>query len=178
MTISSDNMSDNNFDGPRDVENLSSTNSCSTNSNSDVTDNENANNEDAPSFLLNRDSHNELLHGNINRKIATWALWNITSLTHKCIDELLLILRNEGHLTLPKSSISKTLLGTNKAETNIRPILSNNGTYGLFSYFNIKDALEKIISPNIYTAEDILLMILLMINIDGASIHETSKKHI
>ncbi|CAL1671786.1 unnamed protein product [Lasius platythorax] len=138
-------MSDNNFDGPRDLENLSSTNSCSTNSNSDVTDNENADNEDASSFLLIRDSHNELLHGNINRKIATWALWNITSLTHKCIDELLLILRNEGHLSLPKSS--KTLLGTNKAETNIRPILGNNGRNGLFSYFNIKDALKKILSP-------------------------------
>lgn len=123
------------------------------------------------SFLINRDSRDELLHGNINNKISTWALWNITSLTHKCLDELF-ILRNEGYVSLPKSS--NTLLHTNRTETKMRPILSTNGTYGLFSYFNIKNTLEKITSPDIYSTEDISLLI----NIDGASIHQKSKKHI
>jgi hypothetical protein len=160
LTSSSDNMSDNNFDNSRDTENLSLTNS------SDIP----KENEDEPSFLSISDSRDELLRGNINTKIITWALRNITSLTHKCIDELLLILRNEGHLSLPKSS--KTLLKTNKAETNIRQILCNSGKYGLFNYFNIKVTLKKIISPDIYTEEEILLTI----NIDGASIHQSSKK--
>lgn len=124
-------------------------------------------------FLVLSDSRNELLQGNnINTKVASWALRNVTSLTHKCIDELLLILRNSGHLSLPKSS--KTLLKTNRAETNVRPMLGNNGKYGLFSYFNIKDTLEKIISPDIYTIENMSLMI----NIDGAAIHQSSKNHI
>lgn len=159
-TSSIENMNDNSFDAFRDIENLSLTNS-------DVTEHEDT------SFLLERDSHNEeLFQGNINTKIARWALYNITSLTHKCLDELLLILRNEGHLSLPKSS--KTLLDTIKAKSNIRSILSHSGKYGLFNYFNIKSSLQKIISPDIYTAEDILLMI----NIDGASIHQSSKKYI
>lgn len=142
LTSSSDDISDNNFDSSRDAENISLINSSDT-----------ADNEDAPTFLFVRDSCDELLHGNINTEIATWALWNITSLTHKCIDELLFILRNEGYLSLPKSS--KTL-HTNSAKTNIRPMLGNNGRYGLFSYFDINDTLRKIISPDIYTAQDII----------------------
>ncbi|XP_029176727.1 uncharacterized protein LOC114944839 [Nylanderia fulva] len=160
--LSNDNFqqtsSDSIFDASREIEDLSNSSS-------------NSNNEDAP-LILFEDSRNELLQGNINTKISTWALRNVTSLTHKCIDELLLILRNEGHLSLPKSS--KTLLGTNAAKTNIRPMLNSNGKYGEFIYFNIKDTLEKIISPEIYTEKEILLMI----NIDGASIHQNSKKHI
>lgn len=167
MTSSSDDISGNNVEVSRDAENLSLIDSRTHTSAT-------SNDEDTPPFLLIHDSRDELLHDNatINTKIATWALCNITSLTHKCLDELLLILRNEGHLTLPKSS--KTLLHTNRAKTDIRPMLGNSGRYGLFSYFNIIDTLRKIISPDIYTAEDILLMI----NIDGASIHHSSKKHI
>lgn len=128
--------------------------------------------ENEENIFIRNDSRDELLRGDINMKIRTWALRNITSLSHKCLDELLFILKNEGYTNLPQSS--KTLLYTNKAKNNIRLMLGKNERYGHFNYFNIKDTLKNIISVDTYRAKYISLLI----NIDGASVHHSSRKHI
>ena len=54
-----------------------------------------------PSFKLDENPVNDLVKGNIKTKLQTWALRNIATLTHKCMNELLLVLKSEGYNDLP-----------------------------------------------------------------------------
>lgn len=80
----------------------------------------------------------------INDKILQWALKNLDTLRLNVITELLLLLREEGHISLPKS-----LLGT-KHHRIVQVMNSNRATDGTYTYLGIKNGLDKVISPNVY----------------------------
>lgn len=63
------------------------------------------------------------------------------------ITELLLVLREEGHMSLPKTA--QNLLGT-KHHRIVQVTSSNRATEGTYTYLGIKNGLEKIILPNVY----------------------------
>lgn len=102
-------------------------------------------------------------------KLRYWALTNMTTLTNKCVSELLIVLRSEGHLELPRTA--ETLLST----THVRPkqsMLSKRGVEGSFIYIGIEEALNKRVDPNIYTCETIKILV----STNGMPIFNSSRK--
>lgn len=121
-------------------------------------------------ITANTSNKDDLTTGDIRSKIMHWALRHIHILTQLCIDDLLVVLKSEGHVSLPMSS--KTLLGTSRIKTNAQLMLSNDDTYGEFKYFGIRKNLIIVIDPEVFTAT----IISLLINIDGVEVHNKSKK--
>lgn len=128
-------------------------------------------NEEPDQFTVKRNSREELLQGDIKSKLVALIQRNIGFVTHKFVNELLLVLRSENHSTLPKSS--RTLLGTLASKTDIKLMLCKNGTYSEYKYFGIAINLQYIIDPEEYEERDISLLI----NVDGAEILKKTKNH-
>lgn len=120
---------------------------------------------------LSDDSENGVAQpNNISSKLRAWALANIGTINHKCLSELLVILRSEGFTNLPKAAT--TLLRTNVANYRIEPMLCSSGTDGEFVYFGLENGLNRIILPEIYTENEIRILV----NIDGLPIYRNSRK--
>lgn len=111
-----------------------------------------------------------LLNGNIREKIKHWILRNLSTLTQKAIDEILIVLRSEGYISLPKSC--KTLLGTSSITCDEKIIKSSDDTLGKFKYFGIRPSLDAIICPSRYLENGINLIV----HVDGMDIYNKSKK--
>lgn len=111
-----------------------------------------------------------LINGHIEQKIKNWVLRSIRTVTQKSIDELLMVLRSEGYISLPKSC--KTLLGTSNLSDESTIMKCADGTLGKFKYFGIEYNLSSIIDSNVYNETDIKLLI----HVDGMDIFNKSKK--
>ena len=81
--------------------------------------------------------------------------------TRQCIDDLLIILNESGH-SLPKGS--RTLLKTNHKATSTTLF---NGEY---TYFGVRNTIEKIVTTNYYIDRKNNLMV----NIDGLPLFKSS----
>lgn len=100
----------------------------------------------------------------LSEKLRHWALDNnINILTLNVVTELLTVLREEGHEDLPKTA--QQLLGT-KHRQPMKTMLSKRDTTGHYLYIGIKNSLLKIIVPNIYSENTIIVQL----HIDGISI--------
>lgn len=111
-----------------------------------------------------------LTKGNIRDKVTAWTLLHITTLTQKCIDDLLLVLISENTINLPKSS--KTLLQISQVKTDVQHLLcGKKRTYGEFKYFGIANNLNVIIDTKIFKEK----VIHLLFHIDGMEIYSNSK---
>lgn len=100
-----------------------------------------------------------------------WALNNLNTWRLSVVSELLLILRRNGHETLPKTA--QTLLNTQHHRTlNLMP--SCKGGHGEFAYLGIHYALKNIIKPNVFLANTISVLA----HIDGAQIYNNSQVQI
>lgn len=120
--------------------------------------------EDDSDVLTDSDDDDEVSTlSSINEDIKIWAKQNF--ITTVAVDSLLLILRNRGHRTLPKSY--KTLFGTQKcvAVTSVDP--------GLYYHFGVEKSLRNQLDlfPQHY---EIPKTILLDINTDGLPISKSS----
>lgn len=91
----------------------------------------------------------------INQKIRQWVLKNLGTLRLNVVTELLLLLRDEGFTTLPKTG--QTLLGTTHYRT-VQVMSSFQGTDGSYAYLGIKHGLKKII-PVDYKKREIKIFI-------------------
>ena len=68
-----------------------------------------------------------------------WTIENLTFLPHAVIDELLQLLRSEGHNDLPKTA--ETLLKTKRTEGVITEMLSKKGKFGEYVYLGLTSGL-------------------------------------
>ncbi|CAD6218234.1 GSCOCG00011425001-RA-CDS, partial [Cotesia congregata] len=101
-------------------------------------------------------------------KLRQWALKNLNSLQLNVIAELLLLLRQEGHPELPKTT--QALLKTKKHCVD-QSILSLKGSYCDYKYLGIVNNLKKIIIPTIFIEDTIDVLI----HIDGMQIYNNSQ---
>ncbi|XP_074105913.1 uncharacterized protein LOC141531799 isoform X2 [Cotesia typhae] len=102
------------------------------------------------------------------KKLRQWALKNINSLQLNVISELLILLREEGHPTLPKTA--QALLQTKHHHVS-QSIVSLKGSNCDYKYLGIENGLKKIISPNIFVEHTIEIMV----HIDGMQIYKNSQ---
>ncbi|XP_048507873.1 uncharacterized protein LOC125500186 [Athalia rosae] len=125
-------------------------------------------NESEFSAYENEISNNSPIHG-IKDKLRAWVLKNIGTLRLSVISELLVILRSEGYVSLPKTA--QAFLGTTHSR-KVQPMLSNRNTSGEYLYLGIQEGLDKRISSNIYTEDTIQILV----HIDGMQIYKNSRK--
>lgn len=116
------------------------------------------------------DDTEDLTSGTLENKLKNWISRNVAVLTHKSIDEILVILRSEGYTRLPKSA--KTLLGTSSIATDTRIMKCSDDTIGHFKYFGIYENLNTIIDPGCYLLNELQLII----HVDGMDLFNKSKK--
>lgn len=102
-----------------------------------------------------------------SEKLRCWTLDNLNTLTLNVVTQLLRILRDEGHEDLPKTS--NQLLGTKHCRP-MKSLTSNRETDGTYICIGIKNALRKVICPDIYTENTISVQL----HIDGVSIYNNS----
>ncbi|XP_024891314.1 uncharacterized protein LOC112467079 [Temnothorax curvispinosus] len=163
-----------------DADNLSNKSGCNESqlniiSNEASTSNYTVNNEENIDQLSNvSDSVRALLNDSptsqtpINKKIKQWTLQNLDTLRLNVVSELLLILREEGHTSLPQTA--QTLLGTKHSRV-LQVMFSNRETEGAYMYLGIQNGLEKIISLDAYSENEIPVFI----HIDGMQIYQNSQ---
>uniref|UniRef100_A0A6V7LX39 Uncharacterized protein n=1 Tax=Bracon brevicornis TaxID=1563983 RepID=A0A6V7LX39_9HYME len=108
---------------------------------------------------------------NLQEKLRLWVVNNIGTLRLNVVTELLCILKNEGHPTLPRTA--ETLLGT-VHRRELAPMVSKRATDGTYAYLGIVRRLESIISAETFQEDEICLDI----HIDGMSIYKDSDKQI
>lgn len=108
------------------------------------------------------------LKTDINEKIAQWTLRNLDTLRLNVVTELLSILREQGHTSLPRTA--QALLGT-KHHRILQTMTSNRETEGSYMYLGIQRGLEKIVSPNVYRESEICVLI----HVDGMQIYNNSQ---
>lgn len=103
----------------------------------------------------------------LTEKLRAWTLRNIKVLTLNVVTELINILKEEGHSSLPNTA--QQLLKTQHCRKLVG-MLSKHKTKGQYVYLGIKSSLEKIISPSVFTENEIAVQV----HIDGASIFNNS----
>lgn len=106
----------------------------------------------------------------LREKIRLWTIKNIDTLRLNVVSELLVILKEEGHPTLPRTA--EALLGTTHCQV-LKPMTSNRQTDGSYIYLGIQKALTTMIS-DIYTEDRICVDV----HIDGMSIFKDSNKQV
>lgn len=104
----------------------------------------------------------------LSEKIHCWVLDNMNVLTLNVVTQLLVILHEEGHDDLPKTA--QQLLKTKHCRP-MKSVLSKRETDGSYIYLGIKNVLEKIITPCVYTEKKISIQL----HIDGISIYNNSR---
>ena len=105
---------------------------------------ESSNVSDLQSFLYDE----EVYDTNLQSSLKKWAVKH--GCTRQCINDLLIIL-NESRRSLPKDS--RTLLKTDQNATNTTLF---NGEY---TYFGVRNTIEKIVTTKNYTDRKINLMV-------------------
>lgn len=118
----------------------------------------------------NRMAEIELEEGSVNSKVLCWIHRNIKTLTYKSIDEIIKVMRSEGHDTLPMSC--KTLLKINNVNSDTQLMLSTKDTFGKYKYFKIEKSLTNIIDSKVFLEP----IIKVVIHVDGMEIFRNSKK--
>lgn len=107
----------------------------------------------------------------MEQKIRDWAVRNRTNITLTVVTDLLNVLRSEGYTSLPKTA--ETLLVTMHCRTLQKmPCLHN--IVGEYTYLGIKKGLKNIIFPDVYTEENISLLI----HVDGMQVYHRSSKQV
>lgn len=119
------------------------------------------------SNLLQQNNEESTTKKTLSKKIRCLTLDNINSLKLNVVTQLLTVLREEVHEDLPKTA--HQLLGTKHCRP-MKTLTSNRETFGTYICTRIKKALQKIISPDIYTEKYISVQIL----IDGVSLFNNS----
>ena len=76
----------------------------------------------------------------LREKLVIWITNIIKHLPHSIIDELLKLLRSEGHYEIPKAT--ETLLKTQRTNGIITEIMSKKGKFGEYVYMGIKSGLK------------------------------------
>ena len=104
----------------------------------------------------------------LQEKLRQWAVDNLSSLQLNVISSLLVILREEGHSTLPKTA--QTLLQTKRHQV-VESISSLKETESGYKYLGVAYGLKKIISSKIFLDDTIQILI----HIDGLQIYKNSK---
>ena len=104
----------------------------------------------------------------LREKLVKWTTDNLKFLPHTVIDELLQLLRSEGHYDLPKTA--ETLLKTKRTEGVIMEMLSKKGKFGEYVYFGIKSGLKSKIGKSDFNEEKINVIA----NIDGLPLFNKS----
>lgn len=104
----------------------------------------------------------------LREKLRKWALNNRASLQSNTISELLVLLREEGHPTLPKTA--QTLLQT-KHHQIVESIPSLKETDSGYKYLGVAEGLRKMISPKIFLEDSIEVLI----HIDGLQVYKNSQ---
>ncbi|CAD6216491.1 GSCOCG00011336001-RA-CDS [Cotesia congregata] len=103
----------------------------------------------------------------IREKLRQWSLKNLNSLQLNVISELLVILREEGHPTLPKTA--QALLQT-KHHQVVETITSLKETDCDYKYLGVANGLKKMISSRVFLENTIEVLI----HIDGMQIYKNS----
>lgn len=96
-----------------------------------------------------------------------WATKNMKHIPHVTLEELLDILRSEGHYELPKSV--ETLLQTKRTNGAIKEMLSQKGEYEEYLYLGIKAGLSSRLKNSDYEKK-----IEVIVNIDGLPLFNKS----
>lgn len=108
----------------------------------------------------------------LREKLRDCAVKHINHVTQSFLNDLLAILRAEGHDDLPKTA--ETLLRTQRTRNRIQPMQSKKGTYGTYMYIGIETGLRSRIAHSGYQE----LEIKLLVNIDGLPIYAHSKQQL
>lgn len=103
------------------------------------------------------------------QKIHNWSIKYISCINNRMLSALLRILKTE-HDEFPLTAV--TFLQTNKSKNIVRPMLSNNGSFGSYINFGLEEVLKSMIDPKIYM-EDVIEI---LVNIDGVQIYKNSKQ--
>lgn len=103
-------------------------------------------------------------------KLCLWAIKNIDILRLNVVSELLVILKEEGDPSLPKTA--ETLLGRTHRQVFL-PMTTNRQTDGSYIYMGFENALKNVIC-NIYTEDRIRVDV----HIDGMAIFKDSHKRV
>lgn len=115
----------------------------------------------------NDDPHEEVNSvSNPTTKIHQWTLNNLDSLRLNVVTDLLKILRDEGHLSLPTTA--QKLLGT-KHHRILQQMKTNKNNEGQYIYIGIEHCLKQIINADIFKEREIVL-----VHIDGMQLYNNS----
>ncbi|XP_074096472.1 uncharacterized protein LOC141525754 [Cotesia typhae] len=104
----------------------------------------------------------------LQERLRQWALNNRANLQSNTISELLVLLREEGHPTLPKTA--QTLLKT-KPQQVVESIPSLKETDSDYKYLGVAEGLQKMILPKIFLEDTIEVLI----HIDGIQVYKNSQ---
>lgn len=105
----------------------------------------------------------------IKQKLISLASKHALTLRHNVLTNILLLLRSEGYVNLPRTA--QTLLGNVQCE-NVQIMLSKKEIPGSYVYIGIENQLKKIISPDVYDETKISVLI----NVDGVQVFRSANK--
>lgn len=106
-------------------------------------------------------SNEEIKVSGITEKIRQWTLDNLGSLQLNVVSKLLLILREDGHSSLPKTA--QSLLGT-KHHRILQEVRSVKNSIGEYIYIGIKHGLNRIIDLHIFIEKEMSTLIHVYVN--------------
>lgn len=128
------------------------------------------------SDLLRKSSTNSKNVKSFSDQIHALLVRHISHVTKNFTTELLEILREDGHIELPKSAAT-LLKSANYKEKKIKRMKAKSHRdkeYGYYVYFGIVENLKRIISPTVYNKT----VIKLLINIDGIPVFNHSNQQL
>lgn len=108
----------------------------------------------------------------LREKLRDCAIKHAAHITHRFLNDLLGILRSEGHLELPKTA--ETLLHTERTNNKIHLMKSKKGTYGTYIYIGVENKLRLQISHSDFKDTKIRVLV----NTDGLPIYSHGKQQL
>lgn len=115
---------------------------------------------------------------NLKSRIRYWSIRN--GITLKALSQLLVLLLAWLNAFCPVLHLgnylrtfpvdARTLLGTNRCQVNIRPMLNQRGVEGEFAYFGLETTLQRLIKEKYFPVPKILLDI----SVDGIPLFKSS----
>jgi len=105
----------------------------------------------------------------INEKLMALASKHANNLQHNLLTDILILLRSEGYVSLPKTA--QTFLGTPQIQ-NIELMKTKGDSWGKYAYLGIEHQLQKRIFSQVFNIEKIEIFI----NIDGVQVYRSSNK--
>lgn len=148
-----------------EIVNVSENDSIHSNSINDSNINSSHENDSNSAVLCNEEVNSV---SDIKSKIQQWTLDNLDTLQLNVVTDLLRILREEGHLSLPTTA--QSLLGT-KHHRILQQMKSNKNTQGEYIYIGIEPGLHQVINTQIFIEEEICILV----HIDGVQIYNNSQ---